>query len=118
MLKVTWYAAQNYCRVMYTDLATILSDTDWLRFNNEAAGKGLATPVWVGLYNDVNGWRWSLNDLQLKNLTYTYWYPGEPNNAGGKQSCVLVVDYGLWYDEDCTFLRPFICYNGELICSF
>ncbi|XP_053533567.1 putative C-type lectin domain family 20 member A isoform X2 [Ictalurus punctatus] len=113
MTPVTWPVAQNYCRVMYTDLATILSDTDWLRFEKEAASKGLATSAWVGLYNDINSWRWSLNHLPLKNVTYTKWRTGQPDNRLGKQACVLIGYYNSWWDEPCTQLRPFICYNAN-----
>lgn len=112
---VTWPVAQNHCRVIYTDLATILSDTDWLRVTAASRSIRPSTAAWVGLYNDVNSWRWSLKDLPLQNVTYTYWYDGEPNNGGGKQSCVVATIYGYWSDIDCTSLRPYICYNGEFI---
>ncbi|XP_053533589.1 putative C-type lectin domain family 20 member A [Ictalurus punctatus] len=112
MTLVTWPDAQSYCRVMYTDLATILSDTDWLRFEKEAASKRLTTFAWVGLYNDINSWRWSLNDLPL-NVSYTNWYTGQPDNAGGKEACGLIVYYKTWWDIPCTQLRPFICYNAN-----
>ncbi|XP_060771670.1 C-type lectin lectoxin-Lio2-like [Neoarius graeffei] len=109
----SWADAQNYCRVMYTDLATVLSDTDWSRLKKEAASKGLATSAWVGLYDDHTSWRWSLNDLLLKDLTYTNWASGQPNNALGIESCVMLVGYGLWMDTSCQFLRVFICYDAK-----
>ncbi|XP_053087075.1 putative C-type lectin domain family 20 member A [Pangasianodon hypophthalmus] len=112
-VPMSWPVAQNYCRVMYTDLAAILSDTDWLRLKKEAANKGLATPAWVGLYSDINNWRWSLNDLPLKNVTYTNWFPGEPNNGAGKEACGAIGAYNTWYDVPCTGVRQFICYNAS-----
>ncbi|XP_053533557.1 macrophage mannose receptor 1 [Ictalurus punctatus] len=116
MTLVTWPDAQNYCRVMYTDLATILSDTDWLRFEKKPASKGLTTSAWVGLYNDLNSWRWSLNDLPLTSVTYTNWVPGQPNNRLGKQACGIIGDsngYIGWIDRPCTELNSFICYNAN-----
>ncbi|XP_053087047.1 C-type mannose receptor 2-like [Pangasianodon hypophthalmus] len=112
-VPMSWSAAQNYCRMMYTDLATILSDTDWLRLKKEAANKGLATHAWVGLYSDINSWRWSLNDLPLKSVTYTNWYSGQPDNYAGKEACVIMDAYNTWWDQPCTGLRPFICYNAN-----
>lgn len=103
---------------MYTDLATILSDTDWVRIDTITKTKGLTAVAWVGLYNDVTSWRWSLNELPLKNLTYVYWYPGEPNNLSGKESCVSISPDNYWKDRPCTELKPFICYSGELISCF
>ncbi|KAI5086651.1 secretory phospholipase A2 receptor-like isoform X1, partial [Silurus meridionalis] len=109
----TWTDAMNYCRANYTDLATILSDTDWLRFQIESARKGLVAPVWVGLYNDIDSWRWSLNNLPLKNVTYTNWCTGEPDNLNGQESCVITGLYNCWWDVPCSQLRPFICYNAK-----
>ncbi|XP_047671869.1 macrophage mannose receptor 1-like isoform X5 [Tachysurus fulvidraco] len=113
MSGATWPVAHNYCRVTYNDLATVISDFDWLRLKKETTDKNLATYAWVGLYNDVNSWRWSLNDLPLKNVTYTNWYPGEPDNLGGKQACGFIGGGNVWYDTACTGLKPFICYNSN-----
>ncbi|XP_053475463.1 macrophage mannose receptor 1-like [Ictalurus furcatus] len=113
MTTVTWPVAQNYCRVMYTDLATILSDTDWLRFEKEAASKGLTTSAWVGLQNDPKSFSWSLNDLPLKNVPYTNWAPGEPDSGATNQACAIIGYYNSWWDIPCTYRRPFICYNAN-----
>ncbi|XP_053087130.1 putative C-type lectin domain family 20 member A [Pangasianodon hypophthalmus] len=113
MSTMSWSVAQNYCRMMYTDLATILSDTDWLRLKKEAANKRLATPAWIGLSKDINSWRWSLNDLPLKNVTFANWYSGQPDNYGGNEACGIIAGYNKWYDVPCTLIRPFICYNAN-----
>lgn len=113
MTSVTWPAAQDYCRVMYDDVATILSDTDWLRLNKEGASKGLASPTWAGVYSDIYNWRWSLNDLPLKSVTYTNWYPGQPDNYAGNELCAIIAAYNQWYDVPCSLIRVFICYDGE-----
>ncbi|KAF5899433.1 macrophage mannose receptor 1-like isoform X6, partial [Clarias magur] len=112
---MTWPAAQTYCKMNHTDLAIILSNTDWLRLKKEAKSKRLATLsyVWVGLWNDVYSWRWSIGELPLKSVTYTNWLPGEPNNGGGKESCGSVVSSAQWVDISCSGLRPFICYDAN-----
>ncbi|KAI5627573.1 secretory phospholipase A2 receptor-like isoform X1, partial [Silurus asotus] len=110
--KVSWSVAQNYCSVIYSHLAMIPSDTDWLRFNYVAKiNHALATFTWVGLYNDIDSWRWSSNDLQLKYANYTYWAIGEPNNLDGEESCGSVNEYGRWIDDNCKKAKPFICYS-------
>ncbi|XP_026994737.2 macrophage mannose receptor 1-like, partial [Tachysurus fulvidraco] len=109
----TWPVAQNYCRVIYNDLATVVSDFDWLRLNKETADKYLPTDAWVGLYNDINSWRWSLNNLPLKNVTYSCWYSGQPNTVGGNEACAVLGLGNAWWDTTCTGLRPFICYNAN-----
>ncbi|KAF4071309.1 hypothetical protein AMELA_G00271740, partial [Ameiurus melas] len=84
------------------------------RLQKEAASKGQAWVIaWVGLYNDFNSWRWSLNDLPLKNVPYTNWSTGEPDNAGGKEACGIIGYYNSWWDVPCTQPRPFICYNAS-----
>lgn len=113
MTNQSWPDAQNYCRVMYTDIATVVSDTEWLRLQKVAASEGLTTSAWIGLYDDIYSWRWSLNNHLLKDLTYTNWKPGQPNNVQALESCVMINTYGLWLDTSCNLLLPFICYNGE-----
>lgn len=110
MTAVNWPAAQKHCRVMYTDLATVITDTDWTKFNKEAVAKHLAAGAWVGLYNDITSWRWSLDEQKVP---YTNWYAAEPDNNAGKESCVIIGSSMKWWDIPCTKLKPFICYNGE-----
>lgn len=111
----SWPDAQNYCRTVYTDVATVTSANDWLRLNTVAANKNLTTFAWVGLYDDYTSWRWSLDGTQLKDLPYTNWQPGQPNNALSLEACVMMSTSGYWLDTSCTFLRAIICYNGESI---
>ncbi|XP_053335769.1 C-type mannose receptor 2-like [Clarias gariepinus] len=110
---ITWPDAQKYCRVMYNDLATMLSDTDWLRLKTETTRKGLTTSAWTGLYKDIYNWRWSLNNLPLKNVNFTDWYPGQPDNYYGNEACVIIAAYQQWYDVQCNLIRPFICYDAR-----
>ncbi|KAF5905514.1 macrophage mannose receptor 1-like isoform X6, partial [Clarias magur] len=108
--SASWSDAQNYCRQKYNDLATILSDTDWLRVNNKAASNGLTTYAWAGLYINKDNWRWSLNNLPLTTMTYVNWYPGFPDNVAGS-TCGTVSIAGYWLNPPCTTKRPFICYS-------
>ena len=52
-------------------------------------------------------WVWT-NGVSVVTL---YWYPGQPDNSGGRQHC-LVVNFhepGKWDDETCTRSLPFVC---------
>lgn len=45
-------------------------------------------------------------------VTYKNWYPGQPNNVGSNQDCLLMQypDAGYqWGDVECTEKHPFIC---------
>ncbi|XP_053087024.1 putative C-type lectin domain family 20 member A [Pangasianodon hypophthalmus] len=111
---VTWPAAQNYCRMKYTDLARVKDYSDLLKLREMAASRGLTMwPIWIGLYNDFDSWRWSFNNLLLTNTTPMSWYLGHPDNYKGAEACGVIFSPGYWGDSNCTTLNPFICYNAS-----
>ena len=84
--------------------------------------------IWIGVYKGVNDVFISVNG----SLSYTKWYPGEPNNYNGREDCVELIDptlrnrysveYGQWNDVACwSSGRHYVCerstlnteYNGE-----
>ncbi|KAF4074944.1 hypothetical protein AMELA_G00229060, partial [Ameiurus melas] len=73
----TWSEAQNYCRVKYTDLASINDMGEMMKLNytlkNETVKK-----AWIGLQREgIGEWQWSLAD---QTYTYRNWSSREPNN--------------------------------------
>ncbi|KAL0189847.1 hypothetical protein M9458_016946, partial [Cirrhinus mrigala] len=76
---MTWTDAQTYCRTHHYDLATV---------QNEKAFSGYA---WIGLYNDVNSWRWSYNE---ESLVFQSWALGQPNNYGLGEACATISPDG------------------------
>ncbi|XP_017316426.1 macrophage mannose receptor 1 [Ictalurus punctatus] len=109
----TWTDAQTYCRNNYVDLATVQTDDDWERLNAEAERKGLTTNGWVGMYLNVVLWYWSYKNV-LIDFSVTNWAPGQPDNAGGDQSCCAVDSNGYWLDYACTEVKPTICYDANV----
>ncbi|XP_047658898.1 macrophage mannose receptor 1-like isoform X2 [Tachysurus fulvidraco] len=112
--KKTWSEAQTYCREKYTDLATI-SNIGEMKKLNHTLMKENAKKAWIGLQRAGPGrWLWSLEDQTFykDRVTYTHWHPNEPNNAGGKEYCVLYNKFDiLWSDNQCETLFPFVCYE-------
>ncbi|KAI4900124.1 hypothetical protein NFI96_006470, partial [Prochilodus magdalenae] len=109
----TWTEAQTYCRELYTDLATIDNMEEMNMIINTVNGSysGLA---WIGLYDDLDSWRWSLDDDSFYmegERDYRGWYH-EPDNFFGKELCVVMFGIGKWYDNSCTNKFGFVCYNG------
>ncbi|XP_076828394.1 macrophage mannose receptor 1-like isoform X4 [Brachyhypopomus gauderio] len=109
----SWTDAQNYCRGIYTDLATIENQGDMNTVLTLLSGQSGYT-YWIGLTRNVNQinnpiWVWS----DGSNSTYSDWYPGEPNNQGGQENCVDL--YSLqsykWNDAPCYMTNQFICYK-------
>lgn len=108
--SMTWTNAQTYCRATYNDLAPVKTAVDLQKMRDEAARQGVTSPIWVGLYNQFNSWRWSYTDVPI---SYRNWALYEPNNYNGGESCGQINTGGSWTDSACSALRYFICYNGE-----
>lgn len=108
---MSWYQARTYCQVYHSDLATIATEMDF----NEVAGLPQNTTFWIGLYDDVNSWDWSLVGKPLntaENTGYRRWQEGQPDNAGAAQHCVALSTSGGWTDESCTATQMYsLCYG-------
>ncbi|KAK3554979.1 hypothetical protein QTP86_002411 [Hemibagrus guttatus] len=110
----TWTEAQRYCRENYTDLATIDNMEEMKKLLN-AANTSYSGLAWIGLYDDPDSWRWSLDDDSLYNVgekTFTGWYH-EPDNYNGKELCVFIRSDGKWSDGNCNSYMNFVCYDGR-----
>ncbi|XP_052443600.1 macrophage mannose receptor 1-like [Carassius gibelio] len=115
----TWTEAQRYCRQNYSDLATIDNMEEMNRLINTVNGSYYGS-AWIGLYDDVNSWRWSLenNDFYKKGeRDFRNWYH-EPDNSGGNQLCVYMNYDGTWYDLSCDNTLPFVCYDDTATQSY
>ncbi|KAG7462177.1 hypothetical protein MATL_G00199710 [Megalops atlanticus] len=117
-VEKSWTEAQSYCRENYTDLATIDS-TEEMKSLMEAVGSAyVKESAWIGLYDDISSWRWSLADpgfYREGETEFRNWYPGEPNNVGGREHCVAIYDSGKWNDFPCdgsTDTGFFVCYHA------
>ncbi|XP_062868161.1 macrophage mannose receptor 1-like [Trichomycterus rosablanca] len=111
----TWAEAQKYCRENYADLATVHDDKEQLDLTNKVWD---SQRIWIGLYDDLNSWKWSLNDDDLYKegeKSFNNWYINKPRNSGGKDLCVYYnVNYASWWESDCSNMRHFLCYDGKV----
>uniref|UniRef100_A0A3Q4H4N1 C-type lectin domain-containing protein n=1 Tax=Neolamprologus brichardi TaxID=32507 RepID=A0A3Q4H4N1_NEOBR len=109
--SLTWYEAQSFCRLKYTDLATINNMDDENRLINTLGSN--VTSSWIGLYNgQTNRWLWSDGSGIA---SFTQWSPDEPNNSGGNESCGEMYDNGLWNDASCEFAMAYVCNQTALL---
>ncbi|XP_039894360.1 macrophage mannose receptor 1-like [Simochromis diagramma] len=103
--SLTWYEAQSFCRLKYTDLATINNMDD----ENQLINTLDVTSSWIGLYNgQTNRWLWSDGSGVT---SFTQWSPGEPSNSGGVEACGQMYDNGLWNDAQCGLAMAYVCYE-------
>ncbi|KAM7372616.1 hypothetical protein PAMP_009771 [Pampus punctatissimus] len=121
-MAMTWTEAQSYCRLKYGDLATVFNKEEQSKLV-DVAQEFYHGHVWIGLYDDINSWRWSLEKEDYYvggEAEFRMWNSGEPNNALGYEICTIIVLDGLWNNVPCTQMKPFVCYNGnvETVASF
>ncbi|XP_067280782.1 macrophage mannose receptor 1 [Pseudorasbora parva] len=110
----TWTEAQRYCRQNYTDLATIDNMEEMKRLFKTVRGNYFGS-AWIGLYDDLNSWRWSLENAALEG-GFKSWYVQQPVNSGGQSLCVLSYQ-GTWSEDFCSNTLPFVCYDGRVNAS-
>lgn len=103
-----WSDAQTYCRDNYIDLATVEGNDDMIKLQNEAQKQQFSSSAWIGLYNDPNSWRWSMDNQPLG--SFTAWCSGEPDRL--MEDCVALNQW-CWFDASCTTPFPFVCFDGE-----
>ncbi|XP_061164318.1 MAM and LDL-receptor class A domain-containing protein 1-like [Saccostrea echinata] len=116
----SWYNAINECKKESYGghLASITDqmEQDYL-VNLIMSDIGLMTAGQSGFYisgndeNSENNFVWT-DGGSPSSLTYSNWYPGQPNNVGSNQDCLLMQypDAGYqWGDVSCTETHPFIC---------
>ncbi|KAI5626516.1 secretory phospholipase A2 receptor-like isoform X1, partial [Silurus asotus] len=104
----TWSDAQAYCKASYTDLAIIQNDDDVVQIQNEIQGKQFKSSAWIGLYNDINSWRWSLGNVPLG--SFNDWLFIQPKNEYGNDECAVIWGMG-WIDWTCSELISFVCFD-------
>ncbi|XP_053501912.1 C-type lectin domain family 10 member A-like [Ictalurus furcatus] len=107
-----WSDAQVYCKTNHADMAIIESNDNMIQLQNEAQRVQFSSSAWIGLYNDINSWRWSFGNEPLGSVKK--WAGVEPNNSGGNQQCVALLTTG-WTDRICTEALPFVCFDGEML---
>ncbi|KAI3357892.1 hypothetical protein L3Q82_016274 [Scortum barcoo] len=115
--------ARSYCREKYTDLATINNMEEVNILNNMANLSKMvysknSYTAWIGLYNDVNSWRWSLSDRSFYKdgeTEFRQWASGKPNNYQSNEHCTAFYSNGQWDDLNCETLPPLHCglFSGQ-----
>ena len=101
----SWNNAKRSCQDHKADLASITDEA-----TNIFVTSLTKKTSWIGGYLDSDKkWKWT----DGSRWGYTNWYPGEPNNAGGKQDKLIINHWrggvGKWDDNEEKNKRSFIC---------
>lgn len=104
----TWLNAKANCEANGGYLASINSAGE----NAFLANILTLQSAWIGLSDHISegNFQWTNGDP----LSYTNWYPNQPNNYGGSQDYVELLNSGKWNDQYNTYSLEYIM---ELPCS-
>lgn len=106
----TWSDAWAYCQANHDDLATTESEDNIIQFQNEVNRQQFMSSAWIGIYHDINSWRWSLRNEPV-GITMWALHWAQPNN-GLNEQCGGIDEWG-WLDAPCDILLPIVCFDGE-----
>ncbi|XP_056586843.1 macrophage mannose receptor 1-like [Triplophysa dalaica] len=117
--KKTWTEAQSYCRDKYTDLVTVENEQAMEKLLNIMDNYNSIDLTWIGLYDDLNSWKWTLEDKDFfkegEKLFRNWNNPGPGNN--GEQSLCVNIENGRWIAKSCSTAYFFVCYDGRVNAS-
>ncbi|XP_028412098.1 fibrillin-1-like [Dendronephthya gigantea] len=110
---LTMQGASDYCDSIAGQLVRLTGE-DLKNFLVQTYAKDIKTRFWIGLQKCKNGWCY----LDGKKTIYTNWERGEPNNAGGSETCVEMFRNGRWNDNPCYHKYPSICETNINECHY
>ena len=99
----SWNNAKRSCQDNKADLASITDKATNIFLTSLTKKRS-----WIGGFLDSDKkWKWT----DGSRWGYTNWYPGEPNNLGGKQDKLIIIGGGVgkWDDYDEKYKKSFIC---------
>ncbi|CAG2197847.1 unnamed protein product [Mytilus edulis] len=103
-----WHDSKVYCEEQQSMLVEVISENE-NNFLKGMADEDMAF-YWIGATDiDTEGvWIW---DKSQTVLTFTDWFPGQPDSNFDNQNCLqLVKKFGYkWDDFPCERLHAFIC---------
>jgi hypothetical protein len=107
--ELTHDEAAAYCATQGMTLTSVMNSSDNGSMINGAILLS-GTPFWIGLDDiEVEGeFHWDDGSA----LRFTSWDPGQPDDAGGAQDCVVSgfdVMADTWADVGCDERHPFVC---------
>ncbi|KAK1792707.1 hypothetical protein P4O66_012624 [Electrophorus voltai] len=108
--ETTWSAARAYYRASYGDLVTMESNSDVANLKN-AEQSYFTSDTWIGMYNDITIWHWSLGNVPLGIMAA--WALLQPDNIRGEELCGMIMKLGVWFDESYAEKKSFMHFSRE-----
>ena len=98
--KLSWADAQQHCRDLNGDLATVDHVADLQHLQESRSGFNYDNDfMWIGLYDDRTRWKWTLGDQDYKiGQNYGTWEGMIPEIFYNKGNCSAMLHTGNWFD--------------------
>ncbi|XP_029294092.1 macrophage mannose receptor 1-like [Cottoperca gobio] len=105
--KKSWEGALEYCRENYTDLPSLLTETELLLATEGIQKDHISDRVWIGLRYLGDRWLW----VNGEPLEYKAWPQGgdRDHQCPIRKRCGALTKEGVWENWDCWDKLNFIC---------
>ncbi|XP_072115296.1 macrophage mannose receptor 1-like isoform X2 [Mobula birostris] len=100
-----WTEAWDYCRSVFTDLASVRNPEEWEEVSHYAQ-----QGEWVGLHKDnqtSTEWKWTTGEI----FNYSNWEPWKPREFSTSSLSCVYTSRNQWFDTECDIPLPFICHK-------
>ncbi|XP_062903901.1 C-type mannose receptor 2-like [Mobula hypostoma] len=100
-----WTEAWDYCRSVFTDLASVRNPEEWEEVSHYAQ-----QGEWVGLHKDnqtSTEWKWTTGEI----FNYSNWEPWKPQEFSTSSLSCVYTSGNQWFDTECDIPLPFICHK-------
>ncbi|XP_029943227.1 titin-like isoform X3 [Salarias fasciatus] len=115
----SWDDARRHCQDCYTDL--VIGTPEEIKQGSHPLSE--SSVYWIGLRKELSSSRngtmnsssvpwthWANRDP----LTFQKWFPGWPVPNDTEDSCVAMLNFEFWVEENCSEPLPSICYDVPL----
>ncbi|XP_029943209.1 fibronectin-like isoform X1 [Salarias fasciatus] len=118
----SWDDARRHCQDCYTDL--VIGTPEEIKQGSHPLSE--SSVYWIGLRKELSSSRngtmnsssvpwthWANRDP----LTFQKWFPGWPVPNDTEDSCVAMLNFEFWVEENCSEPLPSICYDDGFCCE-
>ncbi|XP_049922623.1 ladderlectin-like isoform X1 [Epinephelus moara] len=113
---MTWTRAERNCQALGGNLASVHNFGEYQAIQNVIyRATRSKRPTWIGGSDAEEDGQWLWSDGTSFN--YQNWCQKEPNNYGGRQSCIQMnfSDQKCWDDLQCSRKLPSVCVRNRRI---
>ncbi|CAL9701002.1 unnamed protein product [Knipowitschia caucasica] len=104
----SWYDAQEHCRQMGANLASVFNPSDY-KFMQQMIQPTGHSEAWIGGFYLQDRWMW----IDGYAMHYQYWHI---QYSGSSYSCVYLQSTSGWVNTSCDKSHRFICSKSAFSC--